>query len=267
PAAPGRPRRVLRRRGPADGAAPPRLPHPGPGGGRRHGGHGRTHRRPPAEPGRDEARRPRAGPGERAAAAPGARVPHLLWPGVALPPHARGGGGGGHERGGEPRARAAGRPLPRGGGRRAAAGGPAARGGRHREPAMRQEAALGAVPAPADAAASTSLLARTRLVRAVAVVVPVALWFAPLPLEPRAQHAIAVGSFMILAWITQALDHAITGLIGCFLFWALGVTDFGTAFHGFANTTPWFLYGALLFGAMASKSGLARRLAYLVMRS
>jgi anion transporter len=132
---------------------------------------------------------------------------------------------------------------------------------------MRQEAVLGAVPAPADAAASTSLLARTRLVRALAVVVPVALWFAPLPLEPRAQHAIAVGSFMILAWMTQALDHAITGLIGCFLFWALGVTDFGTAFHGFANTTPWFLYGALLFGVMASKSGLARRLAYMVMRS
>src|SRR5262249_42376393 len=49
-------------------------------------------------------------------------------------------------------------------------------------------------------------------------------------------------------------------------FWALRVADFGTAFHGFANSTPWFLFGAILFGAMASKSGLARRLAYLVMR-
>jgi solute carrier family 13 (sodium-dependent dicarboxylate transporter), member 2/3/5 len=133
---------------------------------------------------------------------------------------------------------------------------------------VRQEAVLEpAVPARADAAAQTSPIARTRLARAFVVLVPLALWFAPLPLEPRAQHAIAIASFMILAWITQVLDHAITGLIGCFLFWALRVTDFGTAFHGFANTTPWFLYGAILFGVMATKSGLARRLAYLVMRS
>src|SRR6185295_13085441 len=36
------------------------------------------------------------------------------------------------------------------------------------------------------------------------------------------------------------------------------------AFSGFANDTPWFLMGAILFGMMASKSGLARRLAYMV---
>src|SRR5207249_9058337 len=31
-----------------------------------------------------------------------------------------------------------------------------------------------------------------------------------------------------------------------------------------SDLTPWFLMGAILFGTMASKSGLARRLAYLV---
>lgn len=122
------------------------------------------------------------------------------------------------------------------------------------------------VAARTDAAARPLLFARTGIARVLVVLVPALLWFAPLSLETRAQHAIAVGAFMILAWITQVLDHAITGLIGCFLFWSLGVTDFGTAFHGFANTTPWFLYGAILFGVMASKSGLARRLAYAVMR-
>jgi solute carrier family 13 (sodium-dependent dicarboxylate transporter), member 2/3/5 len=133
---------------------------------------------------------------------------------------------------------------------------------------VRQEAVLPAAAVPASVpAAATSPVARLRALRLLVVVVPLAIWFAPFALEDRPQHALAIGSFMILAWMTQVLDHAITGLIGCFLFWALEVADFGTAFHGFANTTPWFLFGALLFGVMASKSGLARRLAYLVMRS
>jgi sodium-dependent dicarboxylate transporter 2/3/5 len=37
------------------------------------------------------------------------------------------------------------------------------------------------------------------------------------------------------------------------------------AFGGFATETPWFCFGALLFGMMASKSGLAARLAYVVL--
>ncbi len=96
------------------------------------------------------------------------------------------------------------------------------------------------------------------------VAIPVALWFLPLHLEPKAQHAIAIALFMILAWATEVMDHGLTGLIGCYLFWALGVVKFDVAFSGFADDTPWFLMGAILFGTMASKSGLAKRLAYLV---
>ena len=99
---------------------------------------------------------------------------------------------------------------------------------------------------------------------ALTVCVPVLLWFLPLALEPKAQHAIAISLFMILAWATEVMDHGLTGLIGCYLFWALGVAKFDVAFGGFAEDTPWFLMGALLFGTMASKSGLAKRLAYLV---
>src|SRR5437660_4192539 len=101
--------------------------------------------------------------------------------------------------------------------------------------------------------------------RILCVVVPVILWFAPLNLDPTIKHTLAIASFMIIAWITEALAHALTGLIGCFLFWALRVVKFDVAFGGFADETPWFLFGAILFGMMATKSGLARRLAYLVM--
>ena len=99
---------------------------------------------------------------------------------------------------------------------------------------------------------------------ALVVAIPTALWFLPLHLEPQAQHAIAIALFMILAWATEVMDHGLTGLVGCYLFWALGVVKFDVAFSGFADDTPWFLMGAILFGTMASTSGLAKRLAYLV---
>jgi solute carrier family 13 (sodium-dependent dicarboxylate transporter), member 2/3/5 len=102
--------------------------------------------------------------------------------------------------------------------------------------------------------------------RTLAVIVPVAIWFAPLQLTPRVQHAIAISLGVVIAWMTHAFDHALTGLMGCFLLWALHVVKFETAFEGFANSTTWFLFGAMLFGMMATKSGLARRLAYMVMR-
>jgi sodium-dependent dicarboxylate transporter 2/3/5 len=97
------------------------------------------------------------------------------------------------------------------------------------------------------------------------VLVPLGLWFAPLGLAPQTQHGLAIVCFMVVAWMTQAMEFALAGFVGCFLFWALDVVRFNVAFSGFANDTPWFLFAALLLGRIASKSGLARRLAYSVM--
>src|SRR5437763_9012334 len=124
----------------------------------------------------------------------------------------------------------------------------------HRE--KLEEIAL-TLPAPA----SISLDFRNVLRIAAVILVPVAFWFLPLNLEPKAQHSIAVSLFMILGWATEIMDHGLTGLTGCYLFWALKVVNFEVAFSGFANDTPWFLMGAILFGTIASKSGLANRLA------
>jgi solute carrier family 13 (sodium-dependent dicarboxylate transporter), member 2/3/5 len=102
--------------------------------------------------------------------------------------------------------------------------------------------------------------------RATCVVVPIVIWFAPLPLEPVTKQGMAIAAFMILGWAIEAAEAALVGFIGCFLFWALHVVPgFRAAFSGFASDTAWFLFGALLLGAIATKSGLARRLAYLVM--
>ena len=97
------------------------------------------------------------------------------------------------------------------------------------------------------------------------IIVPLAIWFAPINLDPVAKHGLAITTFMVIAWITQAMEYAVAGLIGCFLFWALKVASFNVAFAGFANDTAWFLFGALLIGAIATKSGVARRLAFFIM--
>jgi solute carrier family 13 (sodium-dependent dicarboxylate transporter), member 2/3/5 len=104
-----------------------------------------------------------------------------------------------------------------------------------------------------------------RIGQVLCLVVPIILWFVPLNLEPQTQHGFAIVSFMIIAWITQAMEFALAGFIGCFLFWALGVVKFEQAFSGFANETAWFLFAAMLIGLMTSKTGLARRLAYNIM--
>jgi anion transporter len=105
-----------------------------------------------------------------------------------------------------------------------------------------------------------------RIAGAVAgiIALPV-LWFAHLPLEPRAQHALAIASLMVIFWITEAIPLPLTGLLGCWLYWALGVVPSRVAFSGFINEAPWFLIGALFVGLMVTETGLAKRLAFAIL--
>src|SRR5579871_3027627 len=71
--------------------------------------------------------------------------------------------------------------------------------------------------------------------RILSLLVPIALWFAPLKMDLTAKHAMAVSLFMIIAWITEVMPHAVTGLIGCYLFWVLGIAKFELAFSGLVD--------------------------------
>src|ERR1051326_5109186 len=97
------------------------------------------------------------------------------------------------------------------------------------------------------------------------VAVPLSILFLPLQISTAAAKALAISLGMVLFWIFMPIEHAIVGMIGCFLYWAAGCVNFETAFNGFAQDTPWFLYGAIILGTVAARTGLARRLAYLVM--
>jgi solute carrier family 13 (sodium-dependent dicarboxylate transporter), member 2/3/5 len=101
----------------------------------------------------------------------------------------------------------------------------------------------------------------------ICVVVPAAIWLLPLDVPPAAKGAMAISSFMILAWMTNVMEYGAAGLIGCLLFWVTGVAKIETAFSGFANDTPWFLFGAIMLGTAANKTGVPQRIgAFVVSR-
>lgn len=124
-----------------------------------------------------------------------------------------------------------------------------------------------APPASVIPGAKETTLSTRALVGAVlGPLVGVALWFAPLDIAPAARHALAIVVFMIVYWVTEPIDHGVTALIGCYSFWALGIAKFDVAFAGFADNTPWFLFGAMLMGEAAARTGLAKRIGFKVMR-
>ena len=49
------------------------------------------------------------------------------------------------------------------------------------------------------------------------------IWWLPLGLESVAHRAIAILGLMLIYWMTEALDHGLTALLGCLLFWLLHV--------------------------------------------
>jgi anion transporter len=91
------------------------------------------------------------------------------------------------------------------------------------------------------------------------VLVPAIVWLSPLPMEAETKLAFAISAFMLISWMTQVMDYAAAGLIGCMLFWALGVAEPATVFDGFTNINTWFVFAAMLLGLVAARSGLPQR--------
>ncbi|OPY62212.1 MAG: putative malate transporter YflS [Pelotomaculum sp. PtaU1.Bin065] len=83
---------------------------------------------------------------------------------------------------------------------------------------------------------------------------------------PSEKRVLAVVVFMLVLFVAEAVPLAVAGLLGCTGFWVLGGLPFSDAFSGFTENTPWFILGALMIGAMAVKSKIPDRIAYLVLK-
>ena len=63
---------------------------------------------------------------------------------------------------------------------------------------------------PEEPAEAASVTTRVIIGRILAVAVPVFIWFWPFNLDATPKHALAITSFMIIGWMTEALDHGNT---------------------------------------------------------
>lgn len=103
----------------------------------------------------------------------------------------------------------------------------------------------------------------------VVVLVGAAIWFAPVPagLQPQAWHLFAIFVATILGFILQPLPIGALAIISVSFTALTGVLKTGQALAAYANSTVWLIVAAFLFAKGFIKTGLGRRIAYLLMRS
>ncbi|BDG59203.1 anion permease [Caldinitratiruptor microaerophilus] len=104
---------------------------------------------------------------------------------------------------------------------------------------------------------------------AIPVAVALVLWFLPpfWGLKPGAMHMIGLFVGTILGLILQPLPQGAVVLLGVALTALTGTLSVGDSLNGFANSTVWLIVSAFLFARGFIKTGLGRRIAYLMIRS
>ena len=90
---------------------------------------------------------------------------------------------------------------------------------------------------------------------AICVVIPILIGILPFPIEANTQLALAITSFMILAWMTNIMDYAAAGLVGCTLYWATGVAEPEVALEGFPPTPPGSSWAPFYWGVLPRSRG------------
>lgn len=104
--------------------------------------------------------------------------------------------------------------------------------------------------------------------RWLAVLLPGAvLYFAPLPgLAPAQRHLAAIFVATVISLMAQPLPMGASVLVAMTLLALTGTVPPARVFSGFANTTVWLIFTALLFGRAVAASGFGARVAYLFIR-
>ncbi|WP_324716466.1 anion permease [Carboxydochorda subterranea] len=118
--------------------------------------------------------------------------------------------------------------------------------------------AVGSSPGP-------SVAVRAAIPIAVAVIV----WLLPpiWGLQAGAMHMIGLFLGTILGLILQPLPQGAVVILGVALTAITGTLSIGDSLSGFANTTVWLIVSAFLFARGFIKTGLGRRISYIMIRA
>lgn len=111
---------------------------------------------------------------------------------------------------------------------------------------------------------------QSKLLRGLIVVAAGALiWLMPVPagLKPQAWQLFAVFVATILGFILQPLPIGSVAFISITFSALAGVLKPAEALSGFSNTTIWLIVAAFLFAKGFIKTGLGRRIAYVLIKS
>lgn len=99
------------------------------------------------------------------------------------------------------------------------------------------------------------------------VFIGLGIWFSPIPegIKPAAWHLLAVFTATIAAFILQPVAIGTASIIGLTTVVITRVLTPGQALEGFSNTVIWLIVAAFMFAKGFIKTGLGRRIAYLLM--
>lgn len=106
-----------------------------------------------------------------------------------------------------------------------------------------------------------------QLMRGIIVIIVVAIiWFLPVPtgLKPQAWHLFAIFAGTILGFILQPLPIGAIAFISVTFTAFAGVLKPTEVLSGFSNSTVWLIVAAFLFAKGFIKTGLGKRIAYML---
>ncbi len=104
---------------------------------------------------------------------------------------------------------------------------------------------------------------------AIPVALGLIIWFLPMPagLTPQAWHLFALLVAIIAGFITAPLPIGAVAFIGLTVTMLTNTLKVGEALSGFGSGSIWLIAAAFIFSAGFIKTGLGRRIAYLILRT
>lgn len=108
-----------------------------------------------------------------------------------------------------------------------------------------------------------------KLLRAlICIIVTIIIWFVPVPtgLKLPVWHLFAIFVGTILGFILQPAPMGTVAFIAIVVSCFASILNIGQALSGFSNSTTWLIVSAFMFARGFIKTGLGRRIAFLIMR-